>query len=285
MVAFFQYLAEKQSGNESNFIFGIEEPENNLHPSLQRDLAYSFRQLTDMGYQIILTTHSPVFAGSSPLEDLVLIVREKGMAKSIQYPELDLEKIAEELGVEPSDQITGYKACVFVEGPNDIMFWKTIASKLKESGYLEVDFEDKGIGLIPTGGSDLKYWINIRAMSRLNRRFAVVVDSDRKSQSDNIPQSKLNQKRECEQQGGIFFILRKREIENYLHPNAIRRSGREINEPIDAFSDMKKLFGKNVINVIKDMSADEILEMDKYEENGVEHHELKEIIEKLLNLV
>jgi len=284
MVAFFQYLAEKQSGNESNFIFGIEEPENNLHPSLQRDLAYSFRQLTDMGYQIILTTHSPVFAGSSPLEDLVLIVREKGMAKSIQYPELDLEKIAEELGVEPSDQITGYKACVFVEGPNDIMFWKTIASKLKESGYLEVDFEDKGIGLIPTGGSDLKYWINIRAMSRLNRRFAVVVDSDRKSQSDNIPQSKLNQKRECEQQGGIFFILRKREIENYLHPNAIRRSGREINEPIDAFSDMKKLFGKNVINVIKDMSADEILEMDKYEENGVKHHELKEILEALLNL-
>ena len=60
--------------------------------------------------------------------------------------------------------------------------------------------------------------------------------------------------------------------------------GREINEPIDAFSDMKKLFGKNAINVIKDMSADEILEMDKYEENGVEHHELKEILEALLNL-
>jgi len=284
MVAFFQYLAEKQGENESEFIFGVEEPENNLHPSLQRELAYSFRQLASAGYQIIITTHSPVFAGSSPLEDLVLIVRERGMAKSIQHPELDLGKIAEELGVEPSDQITGYKACVFVEGPDDVMFWKTVAFKLKESGYLKVDFEDKEIGIIPIGGSNLKCWINIRAMSRLSRRFAVVVDSDRKSPSDGIPQRKLNQKRECERQGGVFFILRKREIENYLHPNAIRRSGREISEPIDAFSDMKKLFGKNVINVIKDMSADEILEMDKYEENGVEHHELKEILEALLNL-
>jgi len=49
MVAFFQYLAEKQRGNESKFIFGVEEPENNLHPSLQRDLAYSFRIITIRG--------------------------------------------------------------------------------------------------------------------------------------------------------------------------------------------------------------------------------------------
>ena len=52
MVAFFQYLAEKRDESTSNFIFGIEEPENNLHPGLQRELAYSFRQLADMGYQI-----------------------------------------------------------------------------------------------------------------------------------------------------------------------------------------------------------------------------------------
>ena len=284
MVAFFQYLAEKRDEKESKFIFGVEEPENNLHPSLQRELAYSFRQLADMGYQIIITSHSPVFAGASPLKDLVLIVRERGVAKSIQYPELDLGKIAEELGVEPSDQITGYKACVFVEGPDDVMFWKTVASKLKEAGYLESDFEDKGIGLIPVGGSNLKYWIDIRAMGRLNRRFGVIVDSDRKSQNGNVPRRKLNWKNECEKEGGIFFILRKRAIENYLHPEAIKRSGRELQQ-YDDFTDMKKLFGENVIKVISDMTADEILEMDEYEENGIKHHELREIIEALFNLV
>lgn len=284
MVAFFQYLAEKREENPSNFIFGIEEPENNLHPGLQRELTHSLRQLADRGYQIIITSHSPVFAGASPLEDLILIVREGGMAKSIQHPELDTSEIAEELGVEPADQITGYKACVFVEGQDDIMFWKTVASKLKDGGYISVNFEAKGIGFIPVGGSNLKCWIEIRAMKRLNRRFGVVVDSDRKSQTDSIPQRKLNWKNRCENGQGIFFIIRKRAIENYLHRNAIERSGRNLQQ-YDDFTDMKKLFGENVIKVIEDMTPDEILEMDKYEENGTEHHELKGIIETLLNLV
>lgn len=44
------------------------------------------------------------------------------------------------------------------------------------------------------------------------------------------------------------------------------------------------MYGENVIKVIEDMSVDEILQMDKYQENGIEHHELKEIVERLLAL-
>ena len=284
MVAFFEYLAEKGGEKAANFIFGIEEPENNLHPGLQRELAQSFRQLADRGCQIIITSHSPVFAGASPIEDLTLIMRKGGIATATQHPELDVNEIAEQLGVEPSDQITGYKACAFVEGQDDIMFWKTVASKLKEGDYINANFEYKEIGFIPVGGSNLKCWMDIRAMKRLNRRFGAVVDSDRKRQTDSIPQRKLNWKNQCEQDGGIFFILRKREIENYLHRNAIQRSGRTLQQ-YDDFTDMKKLFGENVIKVIGDMTPGEILEMDKYEENNTEHHELKEIVETLLNLV
>ena len=73
-------------------------------------------------------------------------------------------------------------------------------------------------------------------------------------------------------------------MENYLHPKAIERSGRTL-RPYDDFTDMKKLFGENVIKVIQDMTPEEILEMDKYEENGAEHNELKEIVGELLGLV
>ncbi|KPL01144.1 MAG: hypothetical protein AMJ91_01305 [candidate division Zixibacteria bacterium SM23_73_3] len=284
MVAFFEYLAEKEEEKAANFIFGIEEPENDLHPGLQRELTQSFRQLADLGYQIIITSHSPVFAGASPIEDLTLIIRKGGIARAIQHPELDNSEIAEELGVEPADQITGYNACVFVEGQDDIMFWKTVASKLKEGGYIGSNFEDKKIGFIPVGGSNLKCWMDIRAMKRLNRRFATIVDSDRKSQTDTIPQRKLNWQKQCENEGGIFLILRKSEIENYLHPMAIQKSGKTLQQYTD-FTDMKKLFGKNVIKVIDDMAVDEILEMDKYEDKGTEHHELKEIVEELLNMI
>jgi len=286
MVAYFQYLTERNYKQSKNFIYAIEEPENYLHPGLQRDLAHSFSQLEKQGHQIIITSHSPVFAGSSPIENLVLITRDKGIAQALQHPFLDFFKIAEELGIEPADQITGYDACVFVEGKDDIFFLNTISRKLKEAetvSRVSKDFDDRKIGFIICGGENLKHWINLRAMSRLNRRFGVVIDSDRENADHSIPRRKLNWKRKCEDDGGVFFILKKREIENYIHKDAIERSGRELKDYND-FSDMKDLFGENVIKVIEDMSYDEILEMDRYEKDGNEYHELVEIIQTLLAL-
>ncbi|NIQ78470.1 MAG: AAA family ATPase [Anaerolineae bacterium] len=283
MVAFFQYLAERSRERGGDFIFAVEEPENCLHPGVQRELAGSFRQLADEGYQIIVTSHSPVFAGASPIDDLALVKRTAGVATAIQTPDLVLSEVAAELGVEPADQITGYDACVFVEGPCDIFSWKTIAAKLKEGRHVDADFDDKNIGFVLTGGECLKHWIDLRAMGRLNKRFAVVIDSDRKGAEYAIPGRKLNWKSKCEAQGGLFFIVRKREIENYLHSEAIERSQRTV-QPYDEFTDMKEAFGDNVYKVFADMSCDEILDMDCYAENGVEHHELKEIVEALLAL-
>jgi len=287
MVAFFQYLAERgregRREGKRDYVFAVEEPENCLHPGLQRELGVSFRVLAEEGYQVICSSHSPVFAGASPVEDLALVVREAGVAKAVQVPDLDLSDVAEQLGVEPSDQITGYHACVFVEGPQDIEFWKAVASKLKEGGHTDDDFDDRSIGFVLCGGDNLKHWINLRAMSRLNRRFGVVVDSDRESPQHNIPGRKLNWKAKCEEDRGVFFILRKREMENYLHPNAIERSGLAL-QPYDSFTDMKKLFGENVYKVVSDMSCEEILERDRYEEKETERHELKEILQELLAL-
>jgi len=60
--------------------------------------------------------------------------------------------------------------------------------------------------------------------------------------------------------------------------------------PFKVLEDMRlgqlaTIVGKNVIKVIEDMSPNELLEMDEYKEDNTEHHELKEIAEKLLNLV
>jgi energy-coupling factor transporter ATP-binding protein EcfA2 len=283
MVAFFEYLAGREKSGNEDFIFAIEEPENCLHPGLQRELVKSFRKLADEGYQVIITSHSPVFAGASPTEDLALIIRESGVARGIQVPNLDLASVAAQLGVEPSDQITGYHACIFVEGPSDIEFWKCIAEKLKGAGYIPENFDDRHIGFVICGGDTLKYWIDQRAMQRLNRHFGAVVDSDRASPQHNIPGRKLYWKKICEEQGGIFFILRKREIENYLHPNVFKRSNLPLKD-YDDYSDMKNLFGENVFKLINSMTVEEVLNRDCYLDNSEEHHELGEIVEKLLSL-
>jgi putative ATP-dependent endonuclease of OLD family len=284
MVSFFQYLAEKQKESDIKTIYAIEEPENCLHPGLQRELIKSFNTLVEKkDTQIIITSHSPVFAGYSPIEDLTLIVRNKGIANALQIPELDLDKIADELGVEPSDQITGYSACVFVEGPDDIMFFTEIATKFKTVGIIDCDFNDKNIGFVPFGGDNFKHWINRRALDRLNRNFLVIVDSDKTSHTCNTPQRKLNWKSKCEKCGGRFFITKKRAIENYIHEEAIKKSTLPF-VPYDAFTDMKSLYGDNVSKLIRTMSCEEILEMDCYTNKEGEHHELKEIVEAILTL-
>nr|MBF6590922.1 ATP-binding protein [Ktedonobacterales bacterium] len=130
-------------------IYAVEEPENCLHPGLQRELAESLRQLAEEGVQVLLTSHSPVFAGASPIGDLVLVEREAGVARATQRPERDL--IAKQLGIEPADQIIGYSACVFVEGTSDVRFWRAVARALKAAGHVDADFDDfdeRGIGLM-----------------------------------------------------------------------------------------------------------------------------------------
>ena len=191
--------------------------------------------------------------------------------------------MAEELGVDPADQIAGYNACVFVEGPDDIDFFTTVARKLKAAGVVKSEFEDRRIGFIPFGGDNLKHWIDLEAMRKLNRSFGVIVDSDRKQPSHRVPQRKVNWKTKCEEQGGKFFILRKRTMENYLHYEAIKRSGRD-EKPFDDFTNMKELFGDAVYAVIHEMTAEEVLQKDCYSEGNVAHNELKEMIESLLSM-
>jgi putative ATP-dependent endonuclease of OLD family len=282
MVSFFQYMAEKSRQEPSNVIYAVEEPENCLHPGLQRELAASFQRLAAEGYQVILTSHSPVFAGASPLADLVLIERTGGDARAIQSP--DPEEIAEQLGIEPADHILGASACVFVEGKDDVLFWTTVARKLREGGQIAADFEERRVALMPAGGSNLKHIITLRAVSRLNRRFAVVVDSDRTQPNAPLRQHVEQWRQECEAQGGHFYVLRKREIENYLHRDAILRSGRRPRD-YHAHSDMKALFDPRVIEAIEHMTCDELLAMDCYvDEQGCERHELHELAVALLAL-
>jgi len=285
MVAYFEYLAEcrRQGRQIAGGVYAIEEPETYLHPGAQRALLDSFREITGLD-QVMFSSHSPVFAGSTPLEAIALVSRCDGVATISQGDQLSILALAHELGVEPSDQIFGYKACVFVEGEGDIMFLNKASEILKAAGRINETLQEANIGIISLGGQDsLKNWIGRDALRRLNRRFGVLIDSDRTSGDEKIHQKKLDWQAECEKQGATFFITRKREIENYLHPEAVKQvcAGRcvEFND----FTYMKD-FNKEVINAIGLMTADQLLERDKYMDNGAERHEMLEIVESFLQL-
>lgn len=56
----------------------MEEPENQLYPSLLSDLAEEFRAYTERGGQVFVTTHSPDFLNAVQLDEVFWLVKTKG---------------------------------------------------------------------------------------------------------------------------------------------------------------------------------------------------------------
>lgn len=77
---------------------------------------------------------------------------------------------------------------------------------------------------IPCGGDQVEFFVNASLCRKINRKFMVVLDSDRGAVDYA---AKLETKRELiekiEDLGGEFEILRKREIENYYSKTAMQR--------------------------------------------------------------
>ena len=56
----------------------IEEPENQLYPSLMRNLAEEFRSYARRGGQVFVSTHSPDFLNAVELEEVFWLTKQNG---------------------------------------------------------------------------------------------------------------------------------------------------------------------------------------------------------------
>jgi predicted ATPase len=59
----------------------IEEPENQLYPSLMSELAEEFRDYAQRGGQVMVSTHSPDLLNSIRLEEVFWLVKKNGMSE------------------------------------------------------------------------------------------------------------------------------------------------------------------------------------------------------------
>ena len=65
-------LAVENCGDK-NLIYGFEEPETFLHPETQKRLYNNIVSMTDNGYQVFVTTHSPNIVAETTTENLIFI--------------------------------------------------------------------------------------------------------------------------------------------------------------------------------------------------------------------
>ncbi|EOA0095247.1 MULTISPECIES: ATP-binding protein [Enterobacteriaceae] len=250
LISFFKAEAERLQKEfpDKGIIYAIEEPETSQHPSNQRLLIEAFQELANSDKcQVLITTHVPALVEKIPTESLRHITRTLDNGLEIKNGDDDVFKnIANDLGVYPDSRAS---VLVCVEGPNDINFLKNIGKVYLDHGVPNVPdmINDPRIVFIPMGGHTLKDWVNNNYLKSLSKPEVHIYDRD----VANPPQYE----KECNSvnarnDGSIAFMTAKREMENYLHPDAIQA-----------------VFGvKITINDMTDVST-EVSTLTRYSEN------------------
>lgn len=216
-----------ENKNASNYIFALEELENNLHPSQQRRLYYYLYNFSkDNNCKFFLTTHSNIVIDLyNKLEHTqILHVVRKGDKTEIKTisQHSELNNILDDLDIKASD-ILQSNSIIWVEGPSDRTYinkWISLIEPDLVEGYhysimfyggrllsnLTLDYENLNTELIP--------------LLKLNRNCFVVMDRDGKTINTKLNDTKNRIANEIGENN--IWITKGREIENYISINTIK---------------------------------------------------------------
>lgn len=237
LLNFFRAKAESSAAEKGagGVIYAIEEPETSQHPDSQRNLMRAFAELAAQpGCQVIVSTHTPQLARLLPIESLRYIEVGDDHSRTIHIGDEETYRtVADALGVLPDH---GVQLFIGIEGPNDINFLKAISGVLIGTGEDAPDLEslddDGKIIFFPLGGSNLALWTS--RLANLNVPEFYLFDRDAKPPEPPAHQQEvdeINARDGCE-----AFSTGKREMESYLHPDAVKAGHAEL-EVVVAFGD------------------------------------------------
>ncbi|MHB1287654.1 MAG: ATP-dependent nuclease, partial [Leptospirales bacterium] len=201
--------------SEPSFIF-IDEPENNLHPSLQIDFLTSLASYAKNG--TIFSTHSIGLARAIS-DKIYSFIRKKGsstVVRDFQQKSVDYLEFLGEMSFSAYPDL-GFERILLVEGITEVRTFQQFLRKLKK---------DHEIVILPIGGNQLikgDTALELKELTRLSNNIAVIIDSELISSNEDISMDRKKFKQICESFGFNILITQRRATENYLSEPAIQK--------------------------------------------------------------
>ncbi len=232
LLGFFQAEADRKRSEETakiehkrSMIYAIEEPETSQHPDNQRKIIHALNTLAEAeDTQILLTTHTPEIAGHVEKEAIRLIDSDgnvRGGEEGVDLSDI-LSEVVDTLG---NPYLSEARVLVCVEGPADVAYLHKFNQLLLEEKTCKVNLSEVAL-VIPLGGDTLKHWAESEYLRKLHIPEFYLFDSDKTSEECEIKEEKKIKigKINDSGDGKLALATKKREIENYLHEDAIKKA-------------------------------------------------------------
>ncbi len=225
-------IPEDEKQPIDKYIFGFEELENNLHPSLQRRLFdYLIEFAKDKKCIFFITTHSPTVIDIFSHQENAQIVHVKHNGENAKVCTVGNGKesfeLLDDIGARASD-ILQCNCIIWVEGPSDRIYikkWIEIWTdgRLKEGLHYQCMFYGGSVLSHISVDSEGKAVEDLVDLLKLNRNSIVVMDSDKKNAEDSINANKQRIMDEVKASNiGLDWLTEGKEIENYVPVELIK---------------------------------------------------------------
>lgn len=145
----------------SGQLVAIEEPENHLHPKLQKTFLRAAEELTGSQKQIFLSTHSPFILNLANFNSVWFVYKDGLESKVQSISSLqDIGNVLQQLGTKPSDLLLA-NGILVVEGPTDKDVYADWARKIGKP------FETASIIIIDAeGAGNIKKYLTSEAVKK-----------------------------------------------------------------------------------------------------------------------
>lgn len=233
LLSFFRAQVEnRRTENAPNIIYSLEEPETSQHPDFQLMIVNALKELSETeNAQVFFTTHNSNLAKEIPKASLRYVYADNGQIRIQSGINTDgsdneeiIDKIIETLGALP-DPKNKVKVLIFVEGENDVNALKGLSKLLNANDENIINLENnEAVAFIPTGGSQLKFYIEKKYLDGLLQSQVHIYDSDKPDYIQSV--ADLNAEGIDTKVG---FNTVKVELENYLHHEAVIECYQDLN--------------------------------------------------------